>query len=46
MEEEWKDVDLPNKEEKLCEIIEKRVKKEIEKGLQTLNYQVRVTCKV
>lgn len=40
VEEEWEDVDIPNKEEKLTEITEKRVDKEIEKGLQTLNYQV------
>lgn len=40
VEEEWEDVDIPNKEEKLAEITEKRVDKEIEKGLQTLNYQV------
>lgn len=40
VEEEWEDVDIPNKEEKLTEITEKRVDKEIAKGLQTLNYQV------
>lgn len=40
MEEEWKDIDIPNKAEKLKEIVEKRLKREITKGIQTINYQI------
>lgn len=39
LEEEWKDVELANKDAKIKEMTEKRVKAEIKSGIQTINYQ-------
>ena len=38
--EEWKDVDIPNKEDHIEKVVQERLLKEITKGIQTINYQV------
>lgn len=40
VEEEWADVEIEDKHEKIEHIVEQRLKREVEKGVQTINYQV------
>lgn len=40
VQEEWKDIEVENKEDIIEKIVEKRLDKEIKDGIQTFNYQI------